>query len=92
MAINFPKLGNKVVAKVIDMKGDCTIGMKIGDEFELSLHHCGNFCGYFYHNLYNWITMLQFDGNSPLGDPDVMVWECPNPNNKVKVELKRVKE
>jgi len=29
---------------------------------------------------------------SPFGDdPDVMVWECPNPNGKVKVELRRVK-
>lgn len=93
MAVNYPKLGNKVVAKVVELQRDCTIGMKPGDEFELSLHRCGEFCGYFYHNIHNWITMLQFGGDSPLGDnPDVMIWECPNPNNRVKVELKRVKE
>lgn len=93
MAVNYPKLGDKVVAKVVDMQGDCTIGMKPGDEFELSLHKCGEFCGYFYHNIHNWITMLQFGGDSPLGDnPDAMIWECPNSNNRVKIELKRVKE
>ena len=38
MPVSYPKLGQKVVAKVIDMKGNCTIGMQKGDEFELSLH------------------------------------------------------
>ncbi len=93
MAVSFPKIGNKVIAKVVDTKGDCTIGMKVGDEFELSLHKCGDFCGYFYHNIVNWVTMLQFGGTFPVGDnPDLMVWECPNPNNRVKIELRRVKE
>ncbi len=93
MAVKYPKIGNKVVAKVIDAKGDCTIGMKIGDEYELSLHKCGDFCGLFYHNILNWITMFQFDGTFPFGeDPNLMAFECPNPNNKVKIELKRIKE
>ena len=93
MSVKFPKIGNKVVAKVIETKGDCTIGMKPGDEFELSVHRCGYFCGLFYHNILQWITTLQFGGKFPIGDdPDVMYWECPNPNNRVKVELRRVKE
>jgi uncharacterized repeat protein (TIGR04076 family) len=91
MATTFPQIGNKVVAKVIDMAGNCTIGMQKGDEFELSIHKCGDFCGYFYHNIFNWVTMLQFGGTFPMGDPDVMEWVCPNPNNKVKVQLKRIK-
>ncbi len=91
MAVNFPQIGNKVVAKVIDMQGQCTIGMQKGDEFDLSIHKCGNFCGYFYHNIYNWICMLQFDGTFPMGDPDVMEWVCPNHNNQVKIQLRREK-
>jgi len=51
MAVSYPKIGNKVVAKVIERKGGCSIGMDAGDEFELSLHKCGEFCGYFYHNM-----------------------------------------
>ena len=92
MAVSYPAIGNKVVAKVIEMKGDCTIGMKVGDEFELSVHKCGEFCGYFYHNIFGMINTLQFGGTFPVGDdPDVQVWECPNFMNRVKVELKRVK-
>ena len=91
--IAYPKIGHKVTAKVIDMQNNCTIGMKPGDEFELSIHQCGAFCGLFYHNIQGWISTLQFGGAFPLGDnPDVQVWDCPNPMNRVKVELRRTKE
>ncbi len=33
MAVTFPQIGNKVVAKIVEKQGDCTIGMDIGDEF-----------------------------------------------------------
>jgi uncharacterized repeat protein (TIGR04076 family) len=91
--ISYPKVGNKVVAKVIETQSDCTIGMKVGDEFELGVHQCGEFCGYFYHNIFGWVKTLQFGGTFPMGDdPDVQVWDCPNPMNRVKVELRRIKE
>lgn len=90
MTVNFPEIGNKVVAKVIETKGSCTIGMQAGDEFELSTHKCGDFCGLFYTNIQGWVKMLQFGGSFPMGEnPDVMVWDCPNPANRVKVELTR---
>lgn len=93
MAVTYPKIGNKVVAKVVGMQGDCTIGMKPGDEFELSVHKCGDFCGYFYHNVIGWVKTLQFGGTFPLfEDPDVQTWECPNAANRVKIELRRVRE
>jgi uncharacterized repeat protein (TIGR04076 family) len=92
MAISYPKIGNQVVAKIIETKGDCTIGMKVGDKFDLDIHKCGDFCGYFYHNIFNWVSTLQLGGTFPFGeDPDVQYWDCPNPNNRVKIELKRVK-
>ena len=90
--INYPQIGNKVMAKIVDMQSDCTIGMKPGDEFELSVHKCGEFCGYFYHNIQGWVKTLQFGGVFPVGDdPDVQMWECPNSNNRVQVELRRIK-
>jgi len=92
MAVSYPEIGNKVIAKVIETKGNCTIGMKPGDEYELSIHKCGEFCGFFYHNLLGWIKTLQFGGTFPLfEDPDVQIWDCPNSNNRVKVELRRSK-
>ncbi len=91
MAVKYPELGNKVVAKIIGSQGDCTIGMKAGDEFEVSVHQCGQFCGYFYHNIFNWINVLQFGGAFPLfEDKDIIEWECPNSGNRVKVRLQRV--
>lgn len=91
--ITYPKIGHKVVAKVLEMQNNCTIGMKPGDEFDLSVHKCGEFCGLFYHNIQGWVTTLQFGGTFPMGDdPDVQVWDCPNPMNRVKVELRRIKE
>ena len=93
MAVVYPKIGSKVVAKVLKSKGDCTIGMKPGDEFELSVHKCGEFCGFFYHNIFGMINTLQFGGAFPAGeDPDVQIWDCPNPINRVLIELRRIKE
>lgn len=93
MAVMFPSIGNKVIAKVIDTKSACTIGMKPGDEFELSIHKCGDFCGLFFSNIARWVTTLQLGGTFPFGDdPDVQVWDCPNARNRVRVELRRVKE
>jgi uncharacterized repeat protein (TIGR04076 family) len=78
--------------KVIDMQSNCTIGMKAGDTFELSVHKCGEFCGYFYHNILGWVKTLQFGDTFPAGyNPDVQIWECPNPGNRVKIELGRIK-
>ena len=45
MAVTYPEIGNKVVAKVIGTQNKCTIGMKVGDEFDLGVHKCGEFCG-----------------------------------------------
>jgi len=93
MAVQYPAIGNKVVAKVKGMANPCTINMQEGDEFEISLHKCGNFCGAFYHNLQPWVVMLQTGGDLPgLPDPDVMGgFVCPNPVNKVQLELRRIK-
>ena len=88
--ITYPPIGNKVVAKVLEMQNNCTIGMKPGDEFELSTHKCGEFCGLLYKNIQGWVQVLQFGGTFPMGEnPDVQVWDCPNPMNRVKVELRR---
>jgi uncharacterized repeat protein (TIGR04076 family) len=90
MAVSYPRIGNKVVAKIIETKGNCTIGMQPGDEYELSTHKCGDFCGFFYHNILGWVKTLQFGGTFPaFEDPDVQIWECPNSKNRVKIELRR---
>lgn len=93
MAVKYPPIGNKVVAKVLGMDGRCTINMQEGDEFELSIHKCVQFCGLFYHNIQPFVVMMQTGGDFPgLPDPDVMPGiTCPNGQNKVKIELRRIK-
>ena len=89
--VKFPQIGPKVVAKIIETKGHCTIGMKPGDEFELSTHKCGDFCGLFYKNIKGWVQTLQFGGTFPAGsDLEVQVSDWPNLMNRVQFELRRV--
>ncbi len=91
MAVKYPEVGKKVFATVIEASEDCTIGIQLGDEFELSSYKCGDFCGYFYHDIYPWLSLLQFDGTLDPESPDVQYWDCPNKGN-VKIELRRIKD
>ena len=65
MKKTYQDVGHKVKAKVIGGKRPCTIGMEQGDEFDLSVHKAGDFCGYFYHNIFGAIYTMQFGGKLP---------------------------
>ncbi len=87
--------GYKVVGTVKGIKGECSWGHKVGDKLELSGHNCGGLCGFFYHDAYPYIIMLQFGGSFPAdwgGHPDVVELECMDRANAVKLELRRVKK
>ncbi len=83
----------RVVGTIKRVKGACTIGHQPGDQFELSGYSSGGLCGYFYHDLFPFIIMLEYGGGFPpaWGDPDVMVWECIDKANAVAIELRRVR-
>ncbi|MBI4301913.1 MAG: TIGR04076 family protein [Chloroflexi bacterium] len=84
------QLGHRVVGTVTEVKGDCSWGHKVGDKFELSGHNTANLCGFFYHDIFPYLTMLQFGGGWPWGDRDVVDVECFDRHNSVKMQLKRV--
>ncbi len=86
--------GNKVVATVKSVKGNCSWGHEAGDTFEISCHDTAGLCGFFYHDIYPYIAMLQFGGGFPAtwGNPDVMTVECMDRTNLVTLELRRVRE
>ncbi len=88
---NFP--GRKVTATVKSVKGNCTWGHEAGDTFQISCYDAGGLCGYFYHDIYPYITMLQFGGGFPKewGNSDVMTLECMDRTNLVTLELRREK-
>ena len=88
------KIGYRIVGSIKDVKGPCNAGHKKGDKLELSGHNTGGLCGFFYHDIFPNIIMLQFGGGYPAAwveDPDVMELECPDRTNTVKIELRRIK-
>ena len=88
------QVGYRVVGTVTSLKGTCTAGHKVGDQIELSCHSSGGLCGFFYHDIFPALQMLQFGGSFPpdWGDPDVMEVECVDKYNLLKMELRRIRE
>lgn len=85
-------VGNRVRAKVLSVKGTCHWGHRAGDSFEISCHDTAGLCGFFYHDVFPWISMLQFGGGFPpdWGGPDRMQVECMDRWNTVTLELLRL--
>jgi len=86
------RVGYRVVGTIKGVKGFCSAGHKVGDQFELSGHNTAGMCGFFYHDIFPYIIMLQFGGAFPAewGDPDVVELECMDRANVVKIELRRI--
>ncbi|MFX0034004.1 MAG: TIGR04076 family protein [Candidatus Hermodarchaeota archaeon] len=90
-----PKVGYKIIGTIKDVKGNCNAGHKVGDKIELDGHDTGGLCGFFYHDVFPYIVMLQFGGSYPkswVKDQDIMEFECPDRTNVVKIELQRIRE
>ncbi|MGB2800498.1 MAG: TIGR04076 family protein [Dehalococcoidia bacterium] len=88
------QLGYRVVGTIKAVKGTCSAGHKVGDKLELSGHNTAGLCGFFYHDIYPYLIMLQFGGSFPAewGDPDVVQLECMDRANAVTIELRRIRE
>lgn len=88
-----PRVGVKVEGEILAVKGNCSWGHKVGDTFDLSGHNTAGLCGFFYHDIFPYIIMLQFGGGFPKewGNPDVVELECMDRTNLVKIKLRRTK-
>ncbi|MBC7247274.1 MAG: TIGR04076 family protein [Actinobacteria bacterium] len=86
------QVGFRVVGTVKAVKGFCSAGHKVGDQFELSGYSSGGLCGFFYHDIFPYLIMLQFGGGFPpeWGNPDVLVLDCLDRTNTVTLEMKRI--
>ena len=81
----------KISAVITGLKGRCTKQHKVGDKIELSTYDSGGLCGFFYHDIYPALTMLQYGGTFPWMQGDVYKMECPDRGNVVEIELRREK-
>lgn len=84
-----PKIGNKVIATVVESKGHCSAGHQVGDTFELSCHNPAGLCGYFYHDIFPSLSTFQFGGSMPWWQGDTIQLSCPDHQNLVTLKLER---
>jgi uncharacterized repeat protein (TIGR04076 family) len=85
-----PKIGKKVIASVIGVKGECSAGHHVGETFEISCHDSAGLCGFFYHDIFPSLSTFQFGGNLPWWDGDTIELQCPDAHNLVTLRLERV--
>jgi uncharacterized repeat protein (TIGR04076 family) len=86
-------VGHRVVATIKSVKGTCHWNHKPGDSFEISAHDTAGLCGFFYHDIFPYILMLQFGGGfEEWGEPDSVELQCLDKTNAVTIELRRVRD
>ena len=84
--------GYRITGTVTKIKGKCSWGHKVGDKFELSGYTPNGLCGYFYHDIYPYIIMLEFGGKFPdAWGGEALDLECMDRENAVHLELRREK-
>ena len=76
-----------LIAEVISMKGDCSAGHQVGDRLSVSPWDSGGLCGFFYHDIYPALTMMQFGGRYPWQSGDEVTLECPDRHVGLTIKL-----
>ena len=83
----------EVAAKVISQKGICSAGHKVNDEFIVGEKTPANLCSWAFYTIFPFALVLQFGGSFPWEDnPDKTTVACPDPENPVVFELKRLRK
>ncbi len=84
---------NVVLIKVISQKGNCAAKYKVGDEWVAKDDEIpAGICPYAFHSLFPFIQVLMFGGAFPWeADPDAATVACPDAENPVVFELRRVR-
>lgn len=87
-----PKIGHRIRARIIRVKGSCSAGHYEGEEFEISCHDSGGLCGFFYHDIFPTLATLQFGGSMPWWEGNAVELSCPDKENEVTIRLERIEE
>jgi uncharacterized repeat protein (TIGR04076 family) len=88
MALNPPDT-KPLTAEVVSVKGECSAGHKVGDKLELTCWDCGGLCGFFYHDIFPNLSVMQFGGSYPWSSGDELTLECPDRENVVTLRIRR---
>ena len=77
---------------VVSQKGSCGAGHKVGDKWMVKVHTPGGICISAYEAMESNINVLKFGGSYPWSqEKDVTRAVCPDPENPVIFELRRIK-
>ena len=76
-------------AEVLSVKGHCSAGHRQGDRFSIGCYDSGGLCGFFYHDIFPTLSVMQFGGRYPWASGDEMVVECPDRENAVTLRIVR---
>lgn len=90
------KMAYKLVGKIIDIKGECHAGHKVGEEIDFTIVYGDKpqrgikLCPFFLDKLFPYLCVMQFGGQFPWqSDPKVFVDSCPDDENKVTIRIER---
>jgi uncharacterized repeat protein (TIGR04076 family) len=86
-----------IKGKIIDVKGQCEAGHKVGEEIDLTIYGEKGIikglklCPYFLDSMFPYLCVMQFEGNFPWEkDKDVFIAECPDFETGVKMRVERI--
>ena len=88
MAVDPPDI-EPLSAEVISVKGECSAGHKAGDTFRISCWNTGGLCGFFYHDIFPNLSVMQFGGSYPWSDGGELILECPDRENAVTLRVRK---
>ena len=78
---------------VVSQKGTCASGHKVGDKWTVKDATPGGVCLSAYPCMETAIHVLKYGGGFPWSDdPDVLQAACPDPQNPVVFELRRIRK
>ena len=82
----------EVLARVVSQKGTCALGHKVGDEFLIGHRTPAGMCSFAFDAVFPFAAVLQFGGSFPWeNDSDKTTLACPDPDNPVVFELRRLR-
>lgn len=83
----------ELIATVIEQKGTCVAGHKVGDKIDLNSIWAPKICRPLLKALESQAMVLKYGGDMPwLKDKDIVRVSCPDPENPLVVEIKRIKK
>lgn len=81
----------QLAVRVVSQKGNCVAEHKVGDEFRVGDTTPAGMCSWAFYAVFPFATALQFGGSFPWEeDPDKATIACPDPENPVVFELRRL--